>query len=128
MSPFEALYGRTPPAIPDYVRNSTSIPELETALEKRQVILNKLKENLKKSRIKMEIQANKHRRDINFKAGDLVLLKLQPYRQKSVKSRTSQKLSKRYFGPFPILRRIGNLAYELVLPESSKIHLVFHVS
>lgn len=89
MSPFEALYGRTPPSIPDYVHNSTTIPELETTLESRQEILNRLKENLKKSRLRMQIRANKHRRDVTFKVGDLVLLKLQPYRQKSVKSRTS---------------------------------------
>ena len=38
------------------------------------------------------------------------------------------KLSPRYIGPFEILRRIGTLAYELVLPpQLSHIHNVFYV-
>ena len=38
------------------------------------------------------------------------------------------KLKKRFMGPFKIQERIGRQAYRLLLPETWKIHQVFHIS
>ena len=59
---------------------------------------------------------------------ELVYVKLQPYVQTSVASKLNYKLSFRYFGPFKILAKVGNVAYKLDLPSTSMIHPVFHVS
>jgi hypothetical protein len=39
-----------------------------------------------------------------------------------------EKLKPRFYGPYTIQRRIGEVAYELELPEGYKILNVFHVS
>ena len=39
------------------------------------------------------------------------------------------KLSPRYIGPYRIVKRVGNVAYELELPqELAVVHPVFHIS
>ncbi|KAI3756928.1 hypothetical protein L6452_04460 [Arctium lappa] len=76
----------------------------------------------------METNANQKRREAEFSVGDKVLVKLRPYRQISVAKRLSNKLSKRFYGPFEVSERVGKVAYRLILPETSKIHPVFHVS
>ena len=46
----------------------------------------------------------------------------------SLETRPVAKFSPRYCGPFTILKRVGQVAYKLELPEHSKVHPVFHVS
>lgn len=128
MSPFEALYGRLPPSIATYVPGTSKIAALDDLLVQKTEILTLLKANLNRARNRMVQQANLKRVDKSFEEGQWVYLKLHPYRQTSVQKRVSQKISKRFYGPFQILRCIGSVAYELELPASSRIHPVFHVS
>lgn len=39
----------------------------------------------------------------------------------------SKKLAPKYVGPFPVRRKINDVSYELTLPESFRIHPVFHI-
>jgi DUF1365 family protein len=76
----------------------------------------------------MKVQANKNRVERSFAVGDWVYIKLQPHIQQSVQRCSNHKLSYKYFGPYLILQRVGQVAYKLQLPASSQIHLVIHVS
>ena len=101
---------------------------VQETLNPRNQVLHQLKNHLLKSQNYMKMQADKRRKNIQLMVGDLVLVKLQPYRQHSVALRKNQKLGMRFFGPFEVIQKIGSVAYKLKLPDTAKIHPVFHIS
>ncbi|XP_070007652.1 uncharacterized protein LOC142165352 [Nicotiana tabacum] len=58
----------------------------------------------------------------------MVFVRLQRYRQMSLKDHYYHKLSSKYFGPFQVMKQIGSVAYQLDLPVHDKIYSTFHVS
>ena len=60
--------------------------------------------------------------------GEQVLLKVSPMKG-VMRFGKRGKVSPRYIGPFEVLKRVGEVAYELALPPRlSGVHQVFHVS
>jgi len=69
--------------------------------------------------------ANRHKRAISFKVDDLVMVRLNPER---LPSGTVKKLADRRTGPFRVVKRIGQNAYELDLPSVWGANPVFNVA
>ncbi|KAJ1383055.1 Chromo-like domain superfamily [Sesbania bispinosa] len=97
-------------------------------MAERNHMLDELKEQLVRAQNKMRTQANKHRREVEYQVRDVVFLKIQPYKLKSLAKRVNQKLSPRYYGPCEIVEKFSPVAYKLMLPKESQVHLVSHVS
>ena len=127
-APYEALYGRPAPVIPKYVIGSAKVDQVDQELIDRDELLQLLKDNLSTAQARMKQQADTRRSEREFSVGDWVYLRLQPYKQLSINTRASMKLSPHFYGPYQITERIGAVAYRLKLPEDAKIHPVFHVS
>jgi len=83
------------------------------------------KNNLLKAQQQQKKHADKHRRDVRFSVGDKVLLSMANLNN----TLHPTKLAPKFIGPFPITRTVGEVAYELQLPDSmAAYHPVFHVS
>jgi hypothetical protein len=68
------------------------------------------------------------RRDLSFEIEDFVYLKVSPMRGTHI-IRVKGKLALRYVGPFKIIDRKEEVAYQVELPpQLSEVHDVFHVS
>ncbi|KAL4569364.1 hypothetical protein LXL04_025000 [Taraxacum kok-saghyz] len=128
MTPFKAMYGQDVSAIHEYTAGTNNTASIDASLAEHQCINDLLKFSLSQAREKMIKTANKKRYAKEFQVGEFMYLRLRNYRQHSVEARANQKLSKRFYGPYKILERIGPVAYRLQLPDHSRVHPVFHVS
>ncbi|XP_070052263.1 uncharacterized protein [Nicotiana tomentosiformis] len=128
MAPYEALYGRQ-------CRSSVGWFEpgearllggdlVQDALEKVKLI----QELLLTTQFRQKSYADRKVRDVAYMVGEKVLLMVSPMKG-VLRFMKKCKLSHRYIEPFEILKKIGEVSYELALPPSlSGVHPVFHVS
>ena len=127
-TPFRALYGRDPPRLIRYERGTATVSAVDQQLEDRDAILDDLRMHLLRSQQKMKVYADASRHHAEFQPGEMVYLKLRPYRQQSLAKRRFEKLAARYYGPYKVIERVGSVAYRLELPATAAIHPVFHIS
>jgi hypothetical protein len=127
MTPFEAVYGQKPPSVLSYLPGASKVQAVDLTLTNREAILHTLIENLVVAQNCMKQQADQGRSEHQFGEGDQVFLRLQPYKQTSLKAEHCQKLAPKFYGPYTMLKRVGKVAYQLSLPSHSKLHHVFHV-
>ncbi|XP_059067655.1 uncharacterized protein LOC131858433 [Cryptomeria japonica] len=128
MTPFRALYGYDAPSFIDLAFDQSNVPKSRDVLQECQDILKARKENLQCAQNQQKIYVDKKLIERHFEIGELVYLRLQPYRQSSLKRSGVEKLKPRFYEPYQVVRKVGAVAYELDLLTESIIHNVFHVS
>jgi hypothetical protein len=128
MAPFEALYGRKCriPLMWSEVGERTFFSPA-TIVEVEENVA-KVRENLKRAQSRQKSYVDPKRTDISFEVGEHVYLKVSTLRG-TKRFHVKGKLSPRYVGPYPIVKRIGKVSYKLDLPlKLTGVHPVFHVS
>lgn len=76
--------------------------------------------------MKQQVDRNKPKRE--FEVGEWIFVKLQPYKQLSLKQKGKNKLAPRFYGLYQINKKINQVTYNLILLDRSCVHNVFHVS
>jgi hypothetical protein len=107
MTPFESVYRQKPPSVLSYLPGASKVQAVDLTLTAREAILHTLKENLVMANNCMKQQADQGRSECQFAEGDQVFLRLQPYKQTSLKDEHCQKLAPKFYGPYTIIKHVG---------------------
>src|SRR4051812_2400160 len=129
-SPFKLLYGQdapTPSTITSQ-QGTSQVPAAQAIIADMHDHMELAKQHLQRAQQNQAQYANKKRRDEQFDIGDQVLLSTSNLRLASLAQQPSRKFQPRYIGPYKILEKISPVAYKLQLPQTFKIHPVFHIS
>jgi hypothetical protein len=85
MNPFRALYSYDPLSFVEVSFGDNRAPMVQDWIQQSQDILRELKDHLQRAQNQQKVQADRHRVERTFEVGDLIYLRLQSYRQASIK-------------------------------------------
>ena len=134
LSAFQSLFGFSPlrPAdIKTCGYQNTKVQSLQDHFETLASNQTHAIDALRDAQSKYVFEANKHRRAVplsKFHVGDFVFVKRTNFIPPAMRDQPTRKLQPRYFGPYPIVRKITETAYKVRLPANVRTHPVFHSS
>ena len=109
MTPYEALHGRkcrTPLCWDEVGERKLSSPEIVQVMTDNVKVI---RDRLKIAQDRQKSYADNRRRDLEFKVGDQVFMRISPWKG-VLRFGKKGKLSPRYMGPYEIVERIGKVA------------------
>jgi hypothetical protein len=122
LSGFITIVGGVHITIPATIQFSGDADERAKGIKK---LHEQIRGQIEKKNEKYRMQANKHRKPMTFKEGDLVWIHL---RKERFPAKRRSKLLPRADGPFKVLQRIGENAYKIELPGEYGVSATFNVS
>jgi hypothetical protein len=126
-TPFMLNYGHHP-HLPTLYKQDDKVPAAREFVDRIKNLIKVTLDNLEWAQSSQALYANQHRREVEFEVGQLVLVDANYIHVTNDSSRETKKLSPRFVGPFAIVRKVSQVAYELALPTRMHAHPVFHVS
>ncbi|KAF8698387.1 hypothetical protein RHS03_07562, partial [Rhizoctonia solani] len=119
--PFEIVYGCSPVISP--LLEPTGLPIADDRAKQLAETIQEVQASIKWAQEHYK-QADTGKPPPEFQPGDKVWL----LASNITLQRPNKKLDHKKYGPFPVIERVGSHAYCLALPETMRIHDVFHVS
>ena len=114
------------PEVPLMLMLCAKVPAADTFVGRVRDSVIRARESLSYAQARMCESADAKRRAEAFEVGEFALLSTKGIQLSPL---ATKKLLNKWLGPFEVTKRIGEVAYELLLPASmSRIHPVFHVS
>jgi hypothetical protein len=121
------VYGRDPPSIRLLSPAGSHVPAVQQQLQERDEFLLEIQERLEQAQQRYKGFYDRKHREVEFAAGDWVWFRLIHRSLASLDVRGRCKLGPKFYGPFQVLERIGDVASRLQLSAVTRLHDVFHV-
>ena len=127
-SPFELLYGRDVRGPLDVLKEEwIHSPEAELDIlsfvmdikERMQLAKEVVDNNVKEVKAKQKEYYDRKAKEVEFKAGDKVLLLLPS---------SSKKFVAKWQGPYRVIKKMGRVTYEIEMPDKGNRRQIFHVN
>ena len=125
-APFQVVYGKKLPT--PTCRIGSQIPVADHFAQDHTTILKEVTKSIQQAQERYTKQVNKKRTAMQFKENDIVLLRIEKHRLKSIEKHPKVKLAPRFYGPFKIIQKINDNAFRLDIPSHWRIHNSFHIS
>jgi hypothetical protein len=124
---FRVVYGRDPPSIRSYEPRETRVAAVTKTMEERDEFLTDIRHRLEQAQAVQKRHYDRAHRNVTYRVGDWVLLRLRQRAASSLPQTSSGKLKPRFYGPYRITELINDVAVRLGLPPRARLHDVFHV-